>query len=101
MTDIVTRTSDKISHWVGSPLAPPVALVLIALLWWLAGLDAANITISIVSLLLLFIIQLTQNRDGVAIQVKLDELIRASDARNDYIGIDRKSEADILKVREE
>ncbi len=43
---------------------------------------------TIVTFLMVFLIQNTQNRDGAAIQAKLDELIRASAAQNRFIGIE-------------
>lgn len=63
-------------------------------------LSGANIAISIVTLLLLPILQATQNRDGAALQAKLDELIRAtSDARNELMGLERRSEEEIEAER--
>src|ERR1700740_3408899 len=47
-----------------------------------------NTSTSIVTFLMVFVIQNTQNRDGAAIQAKLDELIRVSAARNTLIGIE-------------
>jgi low affinity Fe/Cu permease len=60
----------------------------------------ANLTISIVTLLLLPILQATQNRDGAALQAKLDELIKThADARDALIGLERKGEEDIERLR--
>lgn len=59
----------------------------------------ANTITTIVTFIMVFIIQASQNRDGLAIQAKLDELIRASDARNLYIGLDHASEEEIRKLR--
>jgi low affinity Fe/Cu permease len=48
-----------------------------------------------------FLIQNTQNRDGAAIQAKLDELLRAvSDARNDFIGIEHLTEEELQEILE-
>ena len=47
-----------------------------------------NTGTSVVTFLMVFLIQSTQNRDGAAIQAKLDELIRASGAQNAFIGIE-------------
>ena len=61
---------------------------------------AANLSISIVTLLLLPILQATQNRDGAALQAKIDELIKASrGARDDLIGLENREERDIEQMR--
>jgi low affinity Fe/Cu permease len=63
-------------------------------------LNGANLSISIVTLLLLPILQSTQNRDGAALQAKLDELISAnSGARNEMIGIEKEAEEKIERER--
>jgi len=49
---------------------------------------------------MVFLIQNAQNRDGSAIQAKLDELIRAVDnARNDFIGIEHLTDIEIEAIR--
>ncbi len=49
---------------------------------------------------MVFLIQNVQNRDGSAIQAKLDELIRAVEAaRNDFIGIEHLTEAELEQVK--
>jgi low affinity Fe/Cu permease len=95
--DIVT---EKMSHWVGHPAAVAVTMVVFGFLFAIVGVDVTNIVISLISLVLLLLLQHTQNRDGAAIQAKLDELIRASNARNLYIGLDRKSEEEIKGMRD-
>ena len=63
-------------------------------------ISGANISISIVTLLLLPILQATQNRDGAALQAKMDELIKASSrARDDLIGLENRAEAEIEQIR--
>ena len=63
-------------------------------------ISGANISISIVTLLLLPILQATQNRDGAALQAKIDELIKAnSRARDDLIGLENRAEAEIEEIR--
>jgi low affinity Fe/Cu permease len=106
---VFERLACAISHWAGRPLAAIAAfLVIIACLvvWAATGyseafLDAFNLSISIVTALMLFVLQSSSNRDGAAIQVKLDELIRASEARNDFIGLDQRSQTEIESVRKE
>jgi low affinity Fe/Cu permease len=59
-----------------------------------------NTGTTIITFLMVFLIQNTQNRDGVAIQTKLDELIRASHARNGFVGIERLTEEELEELRD-
>ena len=58
-----------------------------------------NTGTTVVTFLMVFVIQNTQNRDGAAIQAKLDELIRVSAARNTLIGIETLTEDEIAEIR--
>jgi low affinity Fe/Cu permease len=58
-----------------------------------------NTSTTIVTFLMVFIIQNTQNRDSAAIQAKLNELIRAGAARNDFIGIEHLPREEVEKFR--
>lgn len=58
-----------------------------------------NTGTTIITFLMVFLIQNTQNRDGAAIQAKLDELIRASAAQNVYIGIEHLTEEELDSLR--
>jgi low affinity Fe/Cu permease len=59
-----------------------------------------NTGTTIVTFLMVFLIQNSQNRDGAAIQAKLDELIRASAAQNRYIGIEHLTEEELDELRQ-
>ena len=60
-----------------------------------------NTATTIVTFLMVFLIQNSQNRDGAAMQAKLDELLRAvAKARADFIGIEHLTDAEIEKIRE-
>jgi low affinity Fe/Cu permease len=59
-----------------------------------------NTATSVLTFLMVFIIQNTQNRDGTAIQAKLDELIRSSAAQNKFIGIEQLTAEEIAEYRE-
>ena len=51
---------------------------------------------------MVFLIQNTQNRDGKAVQIKLDELIRATKgARNKYVGLEDLSDDDLSELDRE
>lgn len=54
-----------------------------------------NTGTTIITFLMVFLIQNTQNRDSEALQTKLDELIRASNASDDYIGIEKLSDHEL------
>ena len=58
-----------------------------------------NTGTTIVTFLMVFLIQNTQNRDGAAIQAKLDELILASAAQNRFIGIEGLDEEELDELR--
>src|SRR6202008_3370434 len=59
-----------------------------------------NTSTTIVTFLMVFLIQNSQNRDGAAIQAKLDELLRAVDkARGAFIGIEHLTDKEIEKIR--
>jgi low affinity Fe/Cu permease len=58
-----------------------------------------NTSTTIITFLMVFLIQNTQNRDGVAIQAKLDELLRVSEAKNAFIGIEHLPEEEVEKFR--
>src|SRR3984885_4661888 len=100
----VAATIDQLS---GRPLTFLIALLIIAV-WAVTGpvfhfSDTWQLVIntgtSVITFLMVFVIQNTQNRDGAAIQAKLDELIRVSAARNTLIGIETLSEDEIAEIR--
>ena len=107
MGDLFNRLTTGCARFAGRP-----AMLLLCLLLAILGLAAcitgqarlvngANLAISIVTLALLPILQATQNRDGAALQAKLDELIKANaEARDGLIGLERKSEAEIEEMRQ-
>src|SRR5205814_5339334 len=92
----------------GQPLTFVVAVVVI-LVWAITGpvfrfSDTWQLIINtgttIVTFLMVFLIQNSQNRDGAAMQAKLDELLRAVDkAREQFIGIEHLSDEQIELVR--
>ncbi len=60
-----------------------------------------NTSTTIVTFLMVFLIQNTQNRDNAAIQAKLDEIIRTSDSDNKFIGIEHLSDEELEAILDE
>jgi low affinity Fe/Cu permease len=60
-----------------------------------------NTVSSIFTFLMVFLIQNAQNRDSAALQLKLDELIKASHSRRDLIGIEQKPDSELQSKRDE
>src|SRR6266851_779342 len=99
--DAFGKFATTASGWLGSKWAFVVAILVIAV-WAITGpvfhySDTWQLVINtgttIVTFLMVFLIQNTQNRDAKATQLKLDELIRAiSKARNRYIGAESDPE---------
>jgi low affinity Fe/Cu permease len=58
-----------------------------------------NTGTTIITFLMVFLIQNSQNRDSTAIQVKLDELIRSGKGQDFYIGIEHLTDEEIEEIR--
>lgn len=58
-----------------------------------------NTGTTIVTFLMVFLIQNSQNRDAAAIQIKLNELIRVSKAHNSFVGVERLTNQEIEEIR--
>lgn len=108
MEHAFARFTTGCARFAGRPamLILCLVLALTGLAAYITGNDhfvnGGNLAISVVTLLLLPILQATQNRDGAALQAKVDELIKAtSDARNSLIGLETKPVGQIEQVRAE
>ena len=109
MDRFFTRVATRISVAAGQPLTFLLAVGII-LLWVVTGpifhfSDTWQVIINtgttIVTFLMVFLIQSTQNRDTLALQLKLDELILATrNARNEIAGIEEEPDAEIEKAKE-
>ncbi len=106
---LFTRIASRIAGWTGQPLTFILALTVV-IIWAVTGplfswsntwQLVINTGTTIITFLMVFLIQNAQNRDASAIQVKLDELIRAVEAaRNEFIGIEHLTDAEICLIRD-
>jgi low affinity Fe/Cu permease len=88
-----------------------VGAVLVILLWILTGPMfnfsdtwqlVINTATTIITFLMVFLIQNTQNRDAKAVHLKLDELIRAlKDARNELVDLENLSDEELQKLEKQ
>jgi low affinity Fe/Cu permease len=98
------RGSQAVTHWVGSSWAFALA-ALVVVAWLLTGplfgfSDTWQLVINtgttIVTFLMVFLIQRAQNKDALAIQLKLDELVSAvQGASNRLISVEDLSEREL------
>jgi low affinity Fe/Cu permease len=95
------------SHEVGRAWVFAIALATVVV-WALSGpffnySDTWQLVINtgttIVTFLMVFLIQNSQNRDSAAIQVKLDELIRVSKANNSFMGLEHLTDEELEEVQ--
>ena len=108
MDRIFTALATRIASAAGQPLSFVLAFGLI-LVWGVSGPLFAysdtwqlviNTGTTIVTFLMVFLIQNSQNRDAAAMQAKLDEVIRALDsAREQFIGIEHRSAGEVEQIR--
>ena len=110
MRDMFRLFAERAAHAVGSPWAFLAAVATVAL-WALAGPTFSysatwqlfiNTGTTIVTFLMVFLIQNTQNRDARVVALKLDELLRSiADARTGLVELDRMSDDDLEQVQKE
>lgn len=109
---MIERLFTKIANWVArlAGLPSTFAICVVVVVAWAASgpffgfSDTWQLVINtgttIVTFLMVFLIQNTQNRDGAAIQAKLDELIRVSEGHNRFIGIEHLTETEVEEIRD-
>jgi len=108
MDRLFTRIATRISVAAGQPLTFLLAVGVI-IIWGVTGpifhfSDTWQLIINtgttIVTFLMVFLIQNAQNRDAAAMQAKLDELLRAvGKARDRFIGVEHLTEREIELIR--
>lgn len=109
MNNLFRRWAERIAVLTGTPAAFLTALGII-LIWAITGpifhfSDTWQLVINtgttIITFLMVFLIQNAQNRDGAAMQLKLDELIRSTTAaRNSLIDIEDLSDEQLRALQE-
>jgi low affinity Fe/Cu permease len=99
--------ANKTAHYTGKPVTFGLAVGVVTI-WAVTGpifhySDTWQLVINtgttIVTFLMVFLIQATQNRDTTAIHLKLDELIRASRARNSIIAVEELGDDELTALK--
>ena len=108
MQRFFSNIASQTAIWMGQPSAF-IGATLACIVWAVSGpfFDysdtwqlVVNTATTVLTFLAVFLIQNSQNRDGAAMQAKLDELIRAiDDARGQFIGIEHLSDSQIEDIR--
>ena len=108
MDRVFTKIASTSATLMGQPLAFIISSLLV-IVWAVSGPFfeysdtwqlVINTATTVLTFLAVFLIQNSQNRDGAAIQAKLDEVIRALDnARGAFIGIEHLTESQIEDIR--
>jgi low affinity Fe/Cu permease len=106
--DFFSRFSHRVAHLAGRPLTFVLALTLIVV-WAVTGPIfgfsetwqlVVNTATTIITFLMVFVLQNSQNRDGEALQAKLDELIIAvREADNRFVGAEQLSGEELEQLR--
>ena len=108
LSDRFSRFANAVSWAAGKPLVFVLALTFI-LAWAITGplfgfsqewQLVVNTATTIVTFLMVFVLQNTQNRDGQALHAKLDELILVGKAENGFIEAERLSDEEIKHLRQ-
>ncbi|HEX7664927.1 MAG TPA: low affinity iron permease family protein [Polyangiaceae bacterium] len=109
-SDLFRRFSHTVADAMGRSATFIVAVGII-IVWAVAGPPfhfsdtwqlVINTGTTIVTFLMVFLIQNTQNRDAQAIHLKLDELIRANvNARNGLLGLEGRSDEELKQLQDE
>ena len=102
--------ADTVARLTGHPLTFVLSCAITAI-WAVASIvfhladtwqSLISTAMTMATFLMVFLIQNTQNRDGAAVQAKLDELIRALEpAKNKFIGIEKRTIEEVHELRQE
>ncbi|WP_413993505.1 low affinity iron permease family protein [Labrys okinawensis] len=109
LVEIFGKAADRVSKAAGHP-ATFMACCAVVIIWAASGPFFGfsdtwqliiNTSTTIVTFLMVFLIQNTQNRDTAALQAKLDELLLTSAAQDSFIGIEHLSEEEVQRFRDQ
>ncbi|GAA3065546.1 low affinity iron permease family protein [Rhizobium viscosum] len=105
---LFSKFATTIADLSGKPATFVLALALVAV-WAVSGPFFGysetwqliiNTSTTIITFLMVFVLQNSQNRDGKALQAKLDELILTSQAQNKFVGIEKLDEQQLRDMSE-
>lgn len=109
MNKLFTRIASRAARMLGEPFAFILSMLFIVL-WAASGPFlhysdtwqlVVNTGTTVLTFLAVFLIQNSQNRDGAAMQAKLDEILRALDnARAEFVGIEHLTDIEIEAIRD-
>jgi low affinity Fe/Cu permease len=110
MNQLFTNIASRISSYSGKAVTFILAMLVIVV-WAITGplfgfsdtwQLVVNTGTTIITFLMVFLIQNTQNRDSAALQAKLDELLRAVDGarQHDFVGVEHLTDDQIEKIRD-
>lgn len=109
MDRFFTKIATRSATMLGQPFAFILSTLLI-IIWAISGpflhySDTwqliVNTATTVLTFLAVFLIQNSQNRDGAAMQAKLDEILRALDkARVEFVGIEHLTDSEICQIRD-
>ena len=107
---LFARMANRVARITGKPVTFALCCAVIVI-WAVSGpvfhySDTWQLIINtgttIITFLMVFLIQNTQNREGIALQAKLDELIRVTrEARNDLVAAERLPEEQVAEIKHE
>ena len=105
-SNLFSKFASSVSEWSGRPVTFVLA-VIVVIVWAVSGPFfgfsetwqlVINTGTTIVTFLMVFVLQNSQNRDGKALQAKLDELILTSHAQNKFVGIEKLDEKQLREM---
>ena len=108
MTRVFTVFANAVARWTGRPYTF-IACIAFVVIWAVSGplfrfsdtwQLVINTSTTIITFLMVFLIQNTQNRDNAALQAKLDELIRTGAASDSFIGIEHLTDRELEQILE-